>query len=67
MMKETTTNKLLLTFDEASSMLSISLAMMRKLARSGRIQVVRIGRSVRVPKSEVMRLCGAGDSGEAGR
>ena len=53
-------NRLLFTFDEASHALSLSRAMLRKLRRLGRIRVVKIGRSVRVPQSEVLRLCGMG-------
>ena len=53
-------NRLLFTFDEASMALSISRAMLRKLARTGRLKVTHIGRSVRVPQEEVLRL---GDGG----
>jgi excisionase family DNA binding protein len=53
-------NKLLLTFDEASVALSISRAMLNKLARTGRMRVTRIGRSVRVSQEELLRLCSDG-------
>jgi excisionase family DNA binding protein len=33
--------------------------MVRKLVKHGGLTVVRIGRSVRVPRTEVLRLCGA--------
>jgi excisionase family DNA binding protein len=48
--------KLLLTFDEASDLLSVSQGMLRKLVRSGSLQTVHIGRSVRITKDEVLRL-----------
>jgi excisionase family DNA binding protein len=51
-------SKLLFTFDEASDALSISRAMLRKLARTGRMKVVRIGRSVRISMDELRRLSG---------
>jgi len=56
-------NKLLLTFDEASVALSISRAMLRKLARTGRIEVTRIGRSTRLSREVVLRLCDGGQIG----
>ena len=58
-------SRLLMKLDEASDALSVSPAMLRKLVRSGQLEVVRIGRAVRVPKRELMRLCGAVDQTEA--
>jgi len=55
----------LLTFNEASDALRISPGMLRKLIRNGQLQVVRIGRSVRVPRHEVLRLCEVGTNTEA--
>jgi excisionase family DNA binding protein len=57
--------KLLYSLVEASQLASISLGMMRKLARKGQLEVVRIGRSVRVPKRELLRLCGVSNEAEA--
>ena len=57
-------NKLLLTYDQASHALSISPTMLKKMARTGRLQVVHLGRAVRVPRSELLRLCGATDQAE---
>jgi len=50
--------KLLYTFEETRKTANISLGMIRKLAKSGELKVVHIGRAVRVPRAEVMRLCG---------
>ena len=57
-------NKLLFTFDEVSAALSISRGMARKLAKTGRLEVVHIGRAVRIPRQELLRLCGAGNETE---
>lgn len=53
-------NRLLHTFDAASTMLSVSQGMLRKLARLGRIKVTRIGRSTRLSQEEILRLCSGG-------
>jgi excisionase family DNA binding protein len=53
-------NKLLVTFDEASAALSISLGMLRKLVRTGHVKVVHIGRSVRIPTDELLRVSAVG-------
>jgi excisionase family DNA binding protein len=60
-------NKLLFTFDEVSAALSISRGMAHKLARTGRLEVVHIGRSVRIPRQELLRLCGAGNNTEVSK
>lgn len=52
-------NKLLLTYEDAADALSISPTMLRKMARLGRLQVVHLGRAVRVPSHELLRLAGA--------
>lgn len=57
-------NKLLLTYDEAADALSLSRTMISKLVRTGRLEVVHIGRAVRVPRHALLRLCGAGDQAE---
>jgi excisionase family DNA binding protein len=51
-------SKLLLTYREAGEALSLSTGMIQKLVRTGRIEVVRIGRSVRISQAEVLRLSG---------
>jgi excisionase family DNA binding protein len=53
-------NKPLLTIDQAGSALSLSPGMMRKLARTGRMKVVRIGRCVRVHPDELSRIVSGG-------
>jgi excisionase family DNA binding protein len=50
-------NKLLVTIDEASHVLSISPGMLRKQVRLGHIRVTHIGRCVRISQEEVLRLC----------
>jgi excisionase family DNA binding protein len=62
-----TDGKLLFTFGDVSRLAEISESMVRKLARTGQIAVVRIGRSVRVPRQELLRLCGAGNDGEVSK
>lgn len=58
MTSDALSRKLLLTFDQASDALSISPAMLRKLARTGRLKVTRIGRCTRISQEEILRLCG---------
>ena len=50
-------NKLLLTIGEVSEALSISRAMVRKLARTGQMKITHIGRCARISQEEVLRLC----------
>jgi excisionase family DNA binding protein len=50
------------TYRQTARTANISERMVRKLAHSGRLAVVRIGRAVRVPKREVLRLCRKGAS-----
>ena len=59
------TEKLLFTLEEASRLAEISQSMCRKLIRNGELDVVHIGRSVRVPRHELLRLCGAENDAEA--
>jgi excisionase family DNA binding protein len=56
-------NKLLLTFDEASNILSISSSLLRKMARTNVLKVTRIGRCTRISQEEILRLCGGGTLG----
>ncbi len=49
---------LALTYRQTAHAANISERMVRRLAGDGRLKVVRIGRSVRVPIAEVRRLCG---------
>ena len=49
--------KLLLTFAETGRALNCSPALIRKLVRSGRMKVVHLGRCVRIPHEEILRLC----------
>jgi excisionase family DNA binding protein len=49
---------LALTYRQVARAANISERMVRKLVRRGSLTVVRIGKSVRVPRTEVMRLCG---------
>lgn len=49
---------LALTYRQVARAANISERMVRKLVRDGNLAVVRIGRSARVPYTEVERLCG---------
>ena len=48
------------TFAESARALRVSVSLLRKMARAGRIKVVHIGRCVRVPREELLRLSGVG-------
>ena len=50
-------HKLLYTVEEASYALSLSPGMIRKLARTGRLKMTRIGRSVRLSQATLLDLC----------
>jgi len=54
----TTPTQILFKLKEASAALGLSVGMLRKLARSGQLKVVRIGRSVRIPQAEIIRIAG---------
>lgn len=59
--------KWLFTLEEASRMAGISTSMCRKLIRNAQLEVVRIGRAVRVPRHEILRLCGVSNHGEVSK
>jgi len=61
------TDKLLYTLKEVSHAAQISPSMVRKLARLGQLEVVHIGRSVRVPRHGLLRLCGLVEPAQATR
>jgi excisionase family DNA binding protein len=48
----------LLSLDAAAHQLSVSARHLRNLAARGQLRIVRLGRSVRVPREEIERLCG---------
>ncbi len=50
--------RLAFTYKEAAHAASISEPMVRKLVRAKQLEVVRIGRCVRIPKDALLRLCG---------
>ncbi len=54
----------LITLKQASARLSVSPEFLKKLQRSGALQIVRLGRAVRVSEHEIERLCreGAGNA-----
>jgi excisionase family DNA binding protein len=54
-------DSLALTYRQVARAANISERMVRKLVRRGTLTAVRIGRSVRVPRTEVLRLCGASE------
>jgi excisionase family DNA binding protein len=43
---------------QAATLAQVSPGLIRKLIRAGKIKGVRIGKCWRVPKSEVLRICG---------
>jgi excisionase family DNA binding protein len=53
----------LFTLKEAAAILAVSAEFLKKLQRSGRLHIVRLGRAVRVSERELERLC----RGEFGR
>lgn len=50
--------KLLLTVNEVADRLSISQSALRRLIKGCQIKHVMIGRSVRIPRDEVVRFIG---------
>lgn len=50
---------------EAGRLLSLSIGMIYNLMSRGELRSVTIGRSRRVPMSEIERLLGGGDAGAA--
>jgi excisionase family DNA binding protein len=50
----------LVTMKRAAARLQVSERFLRRLARSGHLKVVRIGRAVRIPAAELERLCREG-------
>ena len=60
----TVKEKLLFTTQETSKITGLSPSLIKKLARQQQLNIVRIGRLVRVPRHELLRLCGATDQTE---
>ena len=56
-----TTNRptLFLTYKEAAEETRLSVSLIRKLARKGLLKVVKFGRSARIPRAELEKLCGS--------
>ena len=50
--------KLAFTYSETAHAAGLSPSMVRKLVRLGKLEAIRIGRSVRIPHRAVLRLCG---------
>jgi excisionase family DNA binding protein len=50
------------TCDKVAKAADISVAMIRKLIRNGKIRAVKIGRCVRIPESELQRILDVGTS-----
>ena len=55
------------TFEQSAELLCVSKSLLRKLASTGRLRVVRIGRCVRIPRDELLRLSGRQASDSAAR
>ena len=49
-------NTLLLTYEETGNTLRVSPSMVRKLARSGRLKAVHVGRTVRITQESILKL-----------
>jgi excisionase family DNA binding protein len=47
----------LFTLKRAAEILAVSPEFLKKLERSGRLRVVRLGRAIRVTAQELERLC----------
>ena len=50
---------MLLTTRQVARASSLSEAFIRKLGQTGKLEVVRIGRAVRIPRRALLKLCGA--------
>jgi excisionase family DNA binding protein len=50
----------LITLKRAAEQLQVSERFLRRLERSGRLKVVRIGRAVRIREEDLERLCREG-------
>jgi excisionase family DNA binding protein len=46
----------LVTLKRAAQLLSVSVAFLKKLQRTGHLHVVHLGRAVRIPQAELDRL-----------
>jgi len=51
--------RLAFSMEETGEAAGVSKRMVRRLVKDGRLEAVRIGRAVRIPREAVMRLCGA--------
>lgn len=63
-MKETNMNSKLLTVKEVCSMFGISRWTVHRWIQEKRINVIRIDKIVRIPKSEVSKLIKSGSDGK---
>ena len=61
--QEQATERLAYTYHETAQAAHISVAMVRKLAGNGKLKVIKIGRCARIPRDEVLRLCGVQERG----
>jgi excisionase family DNA binding protein len=57
-MNEKQSGKLLFTYKEAAAVAGVSDALMRKLAATGKVEKVKIGKAARIPRHALMALCG---------
>jgi excisionase family DNA binding protein len=57
--------KLVFTYGEAAEAAGISVPMVMKLVRLGKLESIRIGRCVRIPRHAVLLLCGVPDGDAA--
>jgi len=52
----TSMNKRFITLTEAAAILGVSYSTMRRLIRQGKINAIRVGRIVLIPKEEIEKL-----------
>jgi excisionase family DNA binding protein len=50
--------KLLFALPESALLADCSVSHLRRLIFRGELRVVRLGRAIRIPKSELLRVCG---------
>lgn len=53
----------LVSIKHAAAILSVSPEFLKKLQRDGRLRIVRLGRAVRIPRTELGRLAALGTPG----
>lgn len=63
--REESWERLAFTYDETAKAAHISRGKVIKMVKNHELEVVRIGRCVRIPRHAVLRLCGAEGGSDA--